>query len=606
MVTLAPQIQIYTATSRLLRPASKPQRPQTPCNMKMRPLHTYLESAPTLRHPQLLRAMDRIAIAMEESARIRDKMPSAILNVASGTRRDSTADNDAPSNSGDAQFDIFTYARQGNVERIRAVIESGQASATDRNNDGITPLHLAAITGRVPVCAYLIDKGAEVNALGDSLPATPLQWAAHKGLVEIMDLLIQHGANPCLVDSQDFSCLHSVTHSSDYWALLYILCQPDIAVDERDNMGHTALHWAVYQRDEVSTQILLKMDANPKAVDRDGLTTLHWAAFNGNKGTKIGLTAQEIAAEYDNKDVWNSVVEELGLKPDGRRMRRPLSEPGVNIIAFSAPSISLCIAFTITSVFPLYMSIVLSPLALVAMHYVVIHELLRRNTISDGIWSSTYFIGVIIGTALWMAYAWVTRLRHDAPNNPGMHAAFLFLFVVFMLALLCTVFCDPGKSATQTKDALKPIIEDLVRGNRLSTEVFCIECMAVKTPHTKHCSFCKKCVTYRGTLQVHASWMLNCISVNNYVYFVVFILSLLAGVVMFDYLVWKHLLALKDVPLSSHPCVLPRRVCKFMSGDMFLISVSVWSTLQLVWGVVQYGLSRLNNAQPRFLGTSFL
>src|ERR1700679_2674213 len=128
------------------------------------------------------------------------------------------------------QVDIFTYARQGNIERIRAVIESGQASATDRNDDGITLLHLAAITGRVPVCAYLIEKGAEVDVLGGHLLATPLQWAARKGLVEIMDLLIQHGANPRLVDSQDFSCLHSVTHSSDYWALLYILCQPDIAV----------------------------------------------------------------------------------------------------------------------------------------------------------------------------------------------------------------------------------------------------------------------------------------------------------------------------------------------------------------------------------------
>jgi palmitoyltransferase ZDHHC13/17 len=59
------------------------------------------------------------------------------------------------------QADIFTYARQGNIERIRAVIESGDASATDRNNNGITLLHLAAITGRVPVCTYLIEEGAK-------------------------------------------------------------------------------------------------------------------------------------------------------------------------------------------------------------------------------------------------------------------------------------------------------------------------------------------------------------------------------------------------------------------------------------------------------------
>jgi hypothetical protein len=45
----------------------------------------------------------------------------------------------------------------------------------------------------------------------------------------------------------------------------------------------------------------------------------------------------------------------------------------------------------------------------------------------------------------------------DAPDNPAMHAAFLFLFVVSMLVLLRTVFCDPGISPTLTKDALKPV-----------------------------------------------------------------------------------------------------------------------------------------------------
>ena len=212
---------------------------------------------------------------------------------------------------------------------------------TDRNDDGITPLHLAALSGRVSVCAYLIEKGAEVNALGGSLPATPLQLAARKGRVEVMDLLIKHGANLRLVDSQDFSCLHSVTHSSDYWALLYILCQPDIAVNERDNMGLTPLHWAAQQGDEVSVQVLLEFGANPNVVDHNGLTALHWAASDGNKscisqlleaGANVRVMnrdyrkAQEMADKYNNRGTWKAAVEEVGLNADGTMVRRPLSE----------------------------------------------------------------------------------------------------------------------------------------------------------------------------------------------------------------------------------------------------------------------------------------
>jgi palmitoyltransferase ZDHHC13/17 len=236
------------------------------------------------------------------------------------------------------QLDILTCARQGNIGRIRALIESGRASATDRDDDGITPLHLAAISGRVTACVYLIEQGAQVNAFGGSPPATPLQWAARKGLVEIMDLLMQHGANPNLVDPHDFSCLHSVTHSSDRRALLYILCQPGIEVNERDYMGLTPLHWAVQQDDEDSTLVLVKCGADPNAVDRNGLTALHWAASAGNSNCITQLleagadiraknrdrhTAQEMADRYHNRRTWKRVVGSL----DSRRMGRGCADP---------------------------------------------------------------------------------------------------------------------------------------------------------------------------------------------------------------------------------------------------------------------------------------
>ena len=221
------------------------------------------------------------------------------------------------------------------------MIGSGRARATDKDDDNITPLHWAAINDRAEACTYLIEQGADVDAVGGTLSATPLQWAARNGLVYIIDLLLQRGANPRVLDVQGYSCLHSVMHSSNYWALLYLLCRPETEIDERDSMGHTALHWAVYQRDEVSTDILLKLGADPNVVGDDGLTPLHWAAYSGNKtcitklleaGADIRakngnlLTAQEMAFEFRNGETWNVVLRELGFKADGSRVRRPLGE----------------------------------------------------------------------------------------------------------------------------------------------------------------------------------------------------------------------------------------------------------------------------------------
>ena len=87
--------------------------------------------------------------------------------------------------------------------------------------------------------------------------------------------------------------------------------------------------------------ILLKLGADPNIVDGDGLAPLHWAAFTGNKKCIMLLleagadvramnrdcrTAEEMASEFRNGQTWKEVVDELGFKSDGTKVRRPLSE----------------------------------------------------------------------------------------------------------------------------------------------------------------------------------------------------------------------------------------------------------------------------------------
>ena len=105
----------------------------------------------------------------------------------------------------------------------------------------------------------------------------------------------------------------------------------------------------------------------------------------------------------------------------------------------------------------------------------VLFEFLQRRSVSDSIYSSPYFLGIIFGSGLWIAYAWATRLRHGTPPppychpvfiyarglgthyNPYAHALFALLFGLCLVALVLTTICDPGIVAAPTKDELKPV-----------------------------------------------------------------------------------------------------------------------------------------------------
>ena len=226
------------------------------------------------------------------------------------------------------------------MDIIRGLIQSGAASATDRDPQNITPLHWASINAQLAACRYLLEQGAEVDALGGDLVATPMQWAARNGYIYIIQLLIAHGADPNITDSQGYNTLHLVTHSSSVMPLLYILHQP-ISVDSRDSAGHTSLMWAAYQGDALSVDILLKHGANVNVKDDVGLTPLHWAVVRGNRvcirrlleqGAEInakdneGRTARDMALELKSLGAWKRALEEGDFTEDGLKRKKPLSD----------------------------------------------------------------------------------------------------------------------------------------------------------------------------------------------------------------------------------------------------------------------------------------
>ena len=84
--------------------------------------------------------------------------------------------------------------------------------------------HYASRSGRLDVCAFLLQSGACTSPQTPG-GATPLHRAAYCGHLDVVGLLLRHGADPSLCDDDGASPLHKVMP-----ARLGVVCRADCVV----------------------------------------------------------------------------------------------------------------------------------------------------------------------------------------------------------------------------------------------------------------------------------------------------------------------------------------------------------------------------------------
>ncbi|XP_060087750.1 unconventional myosin-XVI isoform X2 [Heteronotia binoei] len=84
---------------------------------------------------------------------------------------------------------------------VRHLLSSG-GTVNQKNDEGVTLLHIACANGYKEVASLILDHGANVNIV-DNQYWTPLHLAAKYGQVSIVKLLLIHRANPSLLNCND-------------------------------------------------------------------------------------------------------------------------------------------------------------------------------------------------------------------------------------------------------------------------------------------------------------------------------------------------------------------------------------------------------------------
>jgi ankyrin repeat protein len=190
------------------------------------------------------------------------------------------------------QWDIYGEAPLFTAVGLRSRIDGGRASIDPLNEtDGLTIVRMLLDRGANPNM-QLFFRPANVRGSTNTRGSTPLIRAATNGDLEVVNLLLEHGADAGLYMADRQTPIHAVLagSSSEAQALELIRVLHEAGTDvnaialvnhREETRGGTALHYAVRKRYRDVIRTLASYGIEMNAKDQDGLTALDYTQARG-------------------------------------------------------------------------------------------------------------------------------------------------------------------------------------------------------------------------------------------------------------------------------------------------------------------------------------
>ncbi|XP_062137254.1 transient receptor potential cation channel subfamily A member 1 isoform X5 [Drosophila sulfurigaster albostrigata] len=203
----------------------------------------------------------------------------------------------------DLSTPVHLACAQGAIEIVKLMFEMQPLekriclSCTDVQK--MTPLHCASMFDHPDIVSYLVNEGAEINAL-DKEHRSPLLLAASRSGWKTVHLLIRLGASIDVKDAAARNVLHFVimnggrlTDFAEHVANCQTQQQLQLLLNEKDDMGCSPLHYASRDGHIRSLENLIRLGACINLKNNNNESPLHFAARYGRYNTVRQLLDSE-------------------------------------------------------------------------------------------------------------------------------------------------------------------------------------------------------------------------------------------------------------------------------------------------------------------------
>ena len=240
----------------------------------------------------------------------------------------------------DSYEEIFQSAISGDARSIQYLLTSGRASVRDISDDsGHSPLHIAVRDSRIEVIRILLQHGAEPY-LENRQQETPYDTASDNifyfqgtpnasawRIDEMRDLF---PITEWVEERRMFTHVHKIVLQLLALDLEKALRKDRSSVDKEDADGRTPLSWAAARGDSKSVELLLRNGASPNTPDRIGQGPLRQSLkAHDSKCLQLLL---KYGAKVDQTDDWKQTcLLAAHYYPDPVSFTAPLLKAGAQV-----------------------------------------------------------------------------------------------------------------------------------------------------------------------------------------------------------------------------------------------------------------------------------
>jgi len=171
---------------------------------------------------------------------------------------------------------LFSACLRGSIRKVQYLLDVCGADIEqrgvyecdeDKSFHFVTPLWCAAVSGKLDVLKFLVERGADIDSISDK-GSTPVRSACYMSHVSVVSYLIDLGADISRPNYSGGTCLINAIQSP---RLCHLLLEHGADVNAKDYQGKTALHYAISERNIRTVDLLLcwGADAHARSISGD-------------------------------------------------------------------------------------------------------------------------------------------------------------------------------------------------------------------------------------------------------------------------------------------------------------------------------------------------